>query len=288
MLEVGSFVVDSLSEQEAILIAMPPCFPCWFSDTKQRVVKMPIRMRISHTSTAIAAFSAAFAVACGPSEREFSRLSKRVDSLAITLVSLTAAIESNSLQIRPATATVDTFAAAAMGNISAQVVIVQFTDYQCPYCARYASTTLPIIRDRYVNTGKVRYILRDAPGPARENGVAAAVAARCAGNQDKYWAFHDDLFRRHKELSDTVFEAIARDQNLDSTRFRNCLKSGNYDQKVAADVRSAASARLNATPSFVIGRPTIDGQVKGTVVFGAQPPSRFEAEIQRVLGAEGT
>ncbi|OGV95008.1 hypothetical protein A3A66_03245 [Microgenomates group bacterium RIFCSPLOWO2_01_FULL_46_13] len=169
--------------------------------------------------------------------------------------------------------------AASRGEDSAPVTMVEFTDYQCPYCSRHFSQTDPQIQEKYIKTGQVRYLVRDLPLAFHPNAKPAALAARCAGDQEKYWEMHDALFGRQDQwsaLADATdtFKGYAQELGLNSTQFNSCFDTGKYN--VAIDADSALATKIGAT-----GTPTFF--INAKMVVGAQPLSAFETAIDEAL-----
>ncbi len=169
--------------------------------------------------------------------------------------------------------------AAVMGNENAKVTVVEFTDFQCPYCKRYFDQSFDQLIKEYVQTGKVRYVARDLPLEFHPNAHLAAEAARCSGDQGKYFEFHSQLFTNQDtwaEASDAgkLFNSYAAKLGLDRTKFANCLTNGEKKAAVDADLALAQKAGMNGTPSFIIN---------GKVLIGAQPYSAFQAMINEAL-----
>lgn len=168
--------------------------------------------------------------------------------------------------------------AAAKGPEDAAVTIVEFTDYQCPFCSRHFQQTDSLIQENYVETGKVRYIARDLPLSFHANAHAASQAARCAGDQNKYWEMHDMLFNEQQAWSTgdptEQFSNFAQDIGLDVATFDNCLSSEKYKDAVDADLALASRVGASGTPTFFIN---------GIPLVGAQPYAAFEAAIDAAL-----
>jgi protein-disulfide isomerase len=228
--------------------------------------------------------------ACNPlaDHRELVRMRLRVDSLARTVTAMNAALGGRSSAPQPAeTLTVSTKGVAMLGDSSAPVTIVEFTDFQCPFCGRHATTTLPELRSHDIKAGKVRYIVRDLPiSEIHPWAVKAAVAARCARVQSEaaYWRYHDALFANQRALADSLFPVLAVQVGLDTARFAACRASGKFDKAVESDRGDAMQLGLNATPTFVVGPTRPDGEVTGPVIQGAQPLPQFEAAIAAAQG----
>jgi protein-disulfide isomerase len=169
-----------------------------------------------------------------------------------------------------------------LGSAAAPVMIIEFTDLQCPYCARFARDTWPLLRERYVDTGKIRFATRDLPLPFHEFAVPAAVAARCAGQQGKFWEYREALFRDQSLLSQARYAALAEAFGLDTVRFEACRAGRAVLDSVRADAALAASNGIASTPSFVIGR-VVNGQFEGEVMAGAKSFEVFQQRIDSLL-----
>jgi protein-disulfide isomerase len=171
-------------------------------------------------------------------------------------------------------------ASATSGSLAARVALVEFSDFQCPFCARFALDTLPILRTEYVDTGKVVIAFRHLPLPNHQLASKAAEAAECAWRQKKFWEMHDWLFAN---LSDVDGESLVTRAStvpgLDSERFAACV-AGEAAQDVEEDRATAIGLKLSSTPVFMIGALTSGEMVRVThVIKGAQPI----AEFRRVL-----
>lgn len=162
-----------------------------------------------------------------------------------------------------------------LGNPDAPVTVVEFSDFQCPFCQRFHGETLPRIIDEYVKTGKVKFVYRDFPLSAI-HGMAqkAAEAGECANEQGKFWEYHDLLFLRQDQLGVMNFIQWAGELGLDSDRFANCLESGKYSAEVEGDYRDGEAAGVKGTPANFIN---------GRILEGALPFSKFQAIIEEEL-----
>lgn len=170
--------------------------------------------------------------------------------------------------------------AATLGNKDAKVVMVEFTDYQCPFCKRAFESTWPQIKKDYVDTGKMWYVLRDLPLSFHPNAKPGALAARCAGEQDKYIEMHDMLFTKQDEwaqLADASdkFKEYAKTLGLNTGSFDSCVDDKKYEDVVEADIALAGKVSATGTPTFY---------VNGKQVVGAQPISAFTSAIEEALG----
>lgn len=169
-----------------------------------------------------------------------------------------------------------------LGREDAPVTIIEFTDLQCPYCARFASSTFPELRRAYIDTGKVRFASRDLPLPFHPFAIPAAVASRCAGEQGHFWEYREALFAAQSRLGQEPYAELARDLGLDLDRFEACRRDGRQEANVRSDQAIARNAGIASTPSFVIGR-LVDGRFQGEIISGAQPVEVFRSRIEALL-----
>jgi protein-disulfide isomerase len=184
---------------------------------------------------------------------------------------------------QPQTVTLpDTEGHATLGRLNAPVTIVEFTDLQCPYCARFSEQTLPALRKDFIDTGKVRLVSRDLPLGFHQYAIPAAVAARCAGEQGKYWEFREQIFQRQKELAGEPYDAIAATLGLDTGKFTSCRQDPARVKTADTDRAAANALGITGTPTFLIGRST-RGAFVGEKLSGAQPLAAFEQRINALL-----
>jgi len=176
------------------------------------------------------------------------------------------------------------------GNPDATVTIVEFSDFQCPFCKRFHQTTLPLILENYVDTGKVKFVYRDFPiASLHPNGaIPTALAAECADEQGMFWQYHDKLFQTQKNwerlaAEDVVIElkTFAGELGLDTNQFNDCLDSGKYRDEVNNDLQDGTSYGITGTPGFFIGNEE-RGYIK---VSGAQPYSVFQNVLDQMLAS---
>jgi len=184
--------------------------------------------------------------------------------------------------VPPATTTAPQVDQRILGSADAPVMIIEFTDLQCPYCARFARDTWPQLRERYIDTGKVRFATRDLPLPFHEFALPAAVASRCAGRQGKFWEYREALFRDQSLLGQARYAELAVAFGLDAARFEACRADPRVEQEVRADMKLAASSGISGTPSFVIGR-VVNGEFAGELIAGAQSFEVFQQRLDSLL-----
>jgi protein-disulfide isomerase len=166
-----------------------------------------------------------------------------------------------------------------LGDATAPVTIVEFSDFQCPYCGKFATETEPQIIKDYVDTGKVKLIFMDFPLSFHENAKPAAIAAECATQQGKFWDFHTKLFENQQTLSADSYEAWAKELGLDMDKFDTCLTTNETETIVAKDLTDGLAAGVQGTPTLFIGNDK-DGYI---IVVGALPYEAFQQAIDSEL-----
>ena len=179
----------------------------------------------------------------------------------------------------------------AKGKQDATVTLIEFTDYQCPFCSRHSNSVLPQIEKDFVETGKIQYVLRDFPlASLHPDAAKAHEAAHCAGEQGKYWEMHDQLFAHQRELQAEKLAAYAATATVaDAPAFQACLDSGKYAGKTNASVREGTEVGVRGTPSFLLGHREPDGTVKAVkLIRGALPFPLFQKEINALLNPQKT
>jgi protein-disulfide isomerase len=168
-----------------------------------------------------------------------------------------------------------------LGNRNAPLTMVEYTDYQCPFCRSFYTQTFPEIRKKYIDTGLVRFVSRDLPLDFHPDAMRAAEGARCAGDQGKFWEMRDLMASDPRKLSEQDLIGYAQKLSLGMPDFKACLTGGKHRENIQRDMSEAASLHIDGTPSFVIGRSTPDG-VDGEIVVGAQPFAAFDAKFQQL------
>lgn len=169
------------------------------------------------------------------------------------------------------------------GNAAAPLTLIEYSDFTCGYCLKFFKETWPRLKAKYVDTGKLRFIYRDFP---RGNGglmVEAAVAARCAGEQGKYWDMHDHLFAKSGEYGAGDFPAYGRALGLNGAVFSSCLKTAKYKDVIFRDRDEGNEIGFRGTPGFVLMRSKRAEGETPIGIPGALPYEVFEEEIDRLL-----
>jgi len=160
------------------------------------------------------------------------------------------------------------------GPTAAPITMVEFADYQCPYCYS-VEPTVKSIMDKYKN--KIRFVFKSYPLiQLHPQAVNASIAAECAQNQGKFWEMHDILFENHSKLSDAAYPGFAKTVGLDLNKFQACFKDPSVKAKVMKDESYGQSLGISATPAFYIN---------GILLMGAQPESEFISIIEKELAS---
>jgi len=170
-----------------------------------------------------------------------------------------------------------------LGNPDARIAIVEFTDYQCPYCLRYHQSAYSEIKKNYIDTGKVRYVVRDFPLDFHAEAESAAIAANCADKQGKYWEMRDELFANQTSLGDTLYARLATQLDLDEGSFKSCIGQEDVAKLVQSDVSYGESIGVRGTPNFFVGRIDDVNLVDIKQITGAQPYRSFSSAIDSLM-----
>ena len=174
----------------------------------------------------------------------------------------------------------------AMGRDDAPVTMVEFTDYQCPFCRRFESESFAQLKKDYIDTGKVRFVSRDLPLEFHPNAPAAANAARCAGEQNKFWELHDAIMQdTATDLGPDAILKYGQKVDLDIPSFKTCIDQKKYVSAIQKDTADAGTLGISGTPSFVIGKTAKD-QIDGLRIVGAVPYSVFDSTIKNMLSGQ--
>ena len=174
-----------------------------------------------------------------------------------------------------------------IGNMDAEITIIEFSDFQCPFCARFHVQTLPTIMDEYINKGTVKLVFRDFPIQSiHPNALPASVAAECANEQKKFKEMHDVLFEKQNEWSNQNIESVmntfsqyASDLGLEEKAFDSCLKNRKYIEEIQKDLDDGRTYGISGTPGFFIG----NDQIGFIELKGAQPFENFKKVIDNQL-----
>lgn len=187
----------------------------------------------------------------------------------------------------PTKTTIDTSnGSPILGSESAPVTIIEFGDYQCPFCQRWNLQTKPLIEQNYINSGKVKLVYIDLPIVGIDS-LKAHASSYCAAEQGLYWQYHDHLYKNQGHENDgwakpeNLKELASKLADLDTQKFNKCLDSGKYENRVKENKNLAMKSGARSTPTFIVVGP--DGSE--TQISGAQPYSIFQSVIDEKLGA---
>ena len=169
-----------------------------------------------------------------------------------------------------------------LGREDAPLAMVEFSDMQCPYCRVYALQTFPQLKRAYIDTGKLHYAAVSFPLPMHAYAFPAAIAARCAGEQGKFWEFRDAVFADQAQLASDPYDALAGKLGLDVTKFKTCRRDIRQDSYVREDLAMARRDGIASTPSFMLGR-VVDGEFQAETFSGAKSFDEISAKIDKLL-----
>lgn len=174
------------------------------------------------------------------------------------------------------------------GESTARLVLIEFSDYQCPFCAQHARETFPKLDRDYVKTGKLKYVFGDLPlEEIHPDALRAAKAAACASDQGKYWEMHDQLFKSQNALGQGELSLHAQALGLEVLPFQRCLFSDKHEARIRHARDVAASVGVSGTPTFLVGLASPDGsQVEVLkVLVGIQSYANFKAVLDQLMAA---
>lgn len=209
-------------------------------------------------------------------------LQKQINEIKLSL-------QARSPSAAPENVVVSVEGAPFKGDRKAKVTLIEFSDYQCPYCGRHFRETQPKLLSDYVQTGKVKYIFRNFPLESiHPYAFKAAEAAGCAADQGKFWEMHDRLFENQNTLGPKDLVENARTLGLDLPKFQKCLESGKNAPQIRNDIADGEKAGMNGTPSFFLGiTDPKEPKVKALKTLkGAQPYSSFKEAIDGLLASQ--
>ena len=170
-----------------------------------------------------------------------------------------------------------------LGDPNAPLTILEFSDFECSYCRRFHKQVMPQLKRDYIETGLVRFVHKDLPLPFHPHALPAAAAARCAGEQNRYWELYSSLFDKQNCLGCKGVLAIAEEAELNTSKLQACMERESTLAVINANRSEAALHNISATPTFVIGPTQSDGSLDGKVIEGALPWTTFQATIETAL-----
>jgi len=224
-------------------------------------------------------------------KRDVNLLARELDRISGQFNQRTHASSANSAPQRtppPPPTTVDTHGELFRGSNGATIAIIEYSDFECPFCGQYEREAYPQIFDTYIKTGRVKLFFRNLPLPMHPHALAAARAAHCAGEQGKYWEMHDSLFAKQTALSDPALLDRAKTLGLDESRFSECFSSDKYSDELRKGMAEAQRLGIDGTPTFYIGTIDPSGDVVNISkrIVGANPYEVFQFALDEVLATK--
>ena len=171
----------------------------------------------------------------------------------------------------------------ALGEASAPITIVEFSDFECSYSRRFHEQVMPQLKSEYIDTGLIRFVHKDLPLPFHPHALPAAAAARCASEQNRYWDLYAALFDQQNCLNCKGVLAIATEEQLNTAALQACMERKSTVALINANRSEASLHNISATPTFVLGPTQSDGSLDGRVIEGALPWSTFKSTIDKAL-----
>lgn len=170
-----------------------------------------------------------------------------------------------------------------IGDPNAAITMIEFTDYQCPFCARYYTETFNEIKKQFIDTGKIRYIVRDYPLSFHPMAAKASEATQCCAeqNKEKFLEIRTKIFEKQTELSVDSLKQIAKDIGLNTEKFNKCMDTEKYKDEVKKDMEDGSKVGVSGTPTFLIGKTTSEKEFKGFKISGAYPFEQFKSLIEK-------
>ena len=207
-------------------------------------------------------------------DRALNQIRERQQSLAGDVARLTR------------TPLIDIEGAPTLGPADARVVLIEFSDYECPFCIRHTQQTMPLLEERFIRTGRIRYVFRDFPiDQLHPEAIRAHEAARCADEQNRFWEMHRRLFSAPGTHTPAALDALAAETGLDMPKFKVCLESGRMTAAIRETANVAVDLGASGTPAFFVGvpEPSTDQIKVLRAISGAQPFDVFAKTIEEVF-----
>ena len=201
------------------------------------------------------------------------------DLIPIDETSVDSIDEGNTGSTGGSVTSVDISGANIKGNENAPITIIEFSDFECPFCARFYTDTFSQIEKEYIDTGKVKVAYMHFPLGFHSQAGPAAEASECAAEQGKFWEMHDKLFENSPAFSDSNYKVWAKEIGLNEAQFNDCLDNGKYATKVNAELTYGSQLGVSGTPGFFVGNE----ETGYVVISGAQPFSVFKQVIDSQL-----
>jgi protein-disulfide isomerase len=209
-------------------------------------------------------------------------LSSAAEDRRRAAASSSVARDAPSAVARPGTTKLSLTGLRRFGSREAKIGIVEFVDYECPYCRQFHAAVLPRLKTAYVDTGVVQYFIVDFPLKMHRYALPASIAANCAGDQNQYPAMQDRLFASNLSLGAALYSALARELGLDAARFSACLNDRERQREIQRQLELGRRMGVNGTPSFILGRIENEVLTIERMAGGAASFEGFVAEIDRL------
>jgi protein-disulfide isomerase len=234
----------------------------------------------------------------GQSQADIASLRKDIEALKAGQAALQRQLQEIREMLRPSQpqavtdappeAVVQIAGAPTKGDAAAKTIMIEFSDYQCPFCARYVKDAWPSVEREYIQTGRLRYVFRSFPLESiHKQAFKAHEAAMCAGAQGQYWTMHAQLFSHQSALEPADLKRYAREVGINGAEFDQCLDSGKMTKVVRADADLGEQIGVRGTPLFLIGTARPDGSVNvRKVITGAQPFDVIKRALDGVMSAK--
>ncbi len=218
-------------------------------------------------------------------EEEQQKISEQLDDLKKMLQT-----NSGTRQSIQAPAIVALRGEPVRGDSSARIAVIEYADFECPFCGQYMRQAYPQIVDNYIRTGKVKYFYRDLPLSMHSHAMVAAQAALCAGDQGKFWEMHDSLFANQAALTENDMANRAKSLGMDPGQLTQCVSSQKYSNEIEKSATEAQSMGIDGTPTFFLGVIQDNGnvvKVEKTIV-GAHPYQTFKSDLDELLASQSS
>lgn len=210
--------------------------------------------------------------------KKHGELQQQVDRLRQDLETLQSRDGASALRFDPRAGGYPT-----LGSPQAALVLVEFADFECPYCRRHQQNTMPALLEKYVDKGRLRYLFVNFPLAFHAQAGPAALAGVCAQRQDAFWAMRAKLFEKQAAMDRALFLQLATDLGLDGARFAACLDDPAVAAQVQTEIRLGESLGVQGTPAFLLGRERDGVLTDAVLISGAQPLATFERAIDGLL-----
>jgi len=214
---------------------------------------------------------------------QLSELRKEIGVLKVDVQGLKQNAVKKKTKNKSKQAEIDLRHSFPMGKEIANYAIVEFTDYQCPFCLKHRKKTFPLIKQQYIDTGKIKYFIKDFPLDFHNQARNASISSLCAGQQGFFWEMHELIFENNRKLSKDLFLQFAYQIKLDISNFKRCLSSSEAKQTVDNNISEGELIGVRGTPAFFVGKIKDNKLIDIRALYGAQSFSSFSRVINAVM-----